>query len=377
MYYYHLDQLNTPRFVTNNSAQAVWENQADAYGYEEPKLDAESTVNNTFTQPIRFQGQYLDEESGLHYNRYRYYSPKQQRLINQDPIGLVGGIKHYQYAPNQVNWVDPFGLLCKEGQRRVAKAISKDGNISDELSAKLIALSTTSIYTADSMVNAIESGNAADLIKKNELDKAKATIDDGFNSKQKSIISNLKDKYPNAIPIDVKPTNTNAGTGAPMFDRWAEEDGIVLYNVESNSYIYATEMDTSLFGRKIVDIEYKADPTNPGMRYPDFDEYSVDEVILPNGVAVPKSRAKDYADMYEALDKKHGTKNYSQEKYGVPVLQKDGSYSRSKNNPKIKDSSNKVMYTPHHHQDMKKMQMLDYKVHKKFPHVGGVSNANR
>ncbi|WKD25776.1 RHS repeat-associated core domain-containing protein [Pseudoalteromonas sp. KG3] len=69
----------------------------------------------SLTQPIRFQGQYLDEESGLHYNRYRYYSPKQQRFINQDPIGLVGGINHYQYAPNPVNWVDPFGLSCKDG----------------------------------------------------------------------------------------------------------------------------------------------------------------------------------------------------------------------------------------------------------------------
>ncbi|XQF94477.1 RHS repeat-associated core domain-containing protein (plasmid) [Pseudoalteromonas espejiana] len=60
-----------------------------------------------------FQGQYLDE-GGLHYNRYRYYSPKQQRFINQDPIGLVGGINHYQYAPNPVNWVDPLELSCKE-----------------------------------------------------------------------------------------------------------------------------------------------------------------------------------------------------------------------------------------------------------------------
>ena len=117
----------------------------------------------------------------------------------------MGGINHYQYAPNPVNWVDPFGLLCKEGQRRVAKAISNNEYISDELRAKLIALSTTSIYTADSMVNAIENGNAADLVKTNELDKAKTTLDDGFNSKQKSIISNLKDKYPNAIPIDVNP----------------------------------------------------------------------------------------------------------------------------------------------------------------------------
>ena len=112
VYYYHLDQLNTPRFVTNNKAEVVWENQADVYGYEESEI----SNTNTFTQPIRFQGQYLDEESGLHYNRYRYYSPKQQRFINQDPIGLVGGINHYQYAPNPVNWVDPFGLSCKEGK---------------------------------------------------------------------------------------------------------------------------------------------------------------------------------------------------------------------------------------------------------------------
>ncbi|TMP16970.1 RHS repeat-associated core domain-containing protein [Pseudoalteromonas sp. S2893] len=114
VYYYHLDQLNTPRFVTNNKAEVVWENQADVYGYEEPEAEPGTNKEKTFTQPIRFQGQYLDEESGLHYNRYRYYSPKQQRFINQDPIGLIGGINHYQYAPNPVNWVDPFGLSCKE-----------------------------------------------------------------------------------------------------------------------------------------------------------------------------------------------------------------------------------------------------------------------
>ncbi|MEI8618360.1 RHS repeat-associated core domain-containing protein [Pseudoalteromonas sp. B193] len=89
------------------------ENQADVYGYEEPEAEPVTNKEHSFSQPIRFQGQYLDEESGLHYNRYRYYSPKQQRFINQDPIGLVGGINHYQYAPNPVNSVDPFGLACK------------------------------------------------------------------------------------------------------------------------------------------------------------------------------------------------------------------------------------------------------------------------
>ncbi|SEB05237.1 RHS repeat-associated core domain-containing protein, partial [Alkalimonas amylolytica] len=69
---------------------------------------------NQIDNPIRFQGQYFDAESGLHYNHFRYYDPTTGRFISQDPIGLLGGINHYQYAPNHINWVDPLGLSCKE-----------------------------------------------------------------------------------------------------------------------------------------------------------------------------------------------------------------------------------------------------------------------
>ena len=182
VYYYHLDQLNTPRFVTNNKAEVVWENQADVYGYEESQV----SNTNSFTQPIRFQGQYLDEESGLHYNRYRYYSPKQQRFINQDPIGLVGGINHYQYAPNPVNWVDPFGLLCKEGQAKVKAALDANSAISPELKEKLIKLSQlpedASPYTAEEMVNHINQNTADDMV--NLQDKS-ALGSDNLTKKQR------------------------------------------------------------------------------------------------------------------------------------------------------------------------------------------------
>ncbi|MFU2512278.1 RHS repeat-associated core domain-containing protein [Pseudoalteromonas sp. ASV78] len=147
VYYYHLDQLNTPRFVTNNKAEVVWENQADVYGYEELKAESELNKEDSFTQPIRFQGQYLDEESGLHYNRYRYYSPKQQRFINQDPIGLVGGINHYQYAPNPVNWVDPMGLLCKEGEEKLDRMLSNlvsSGGINEATKNKILEIAIAS-----------------------------------------------------------------------------------------------------------------------------------------------------------------------------------------------------------------------------------------
>jgi len=61
-------------------------------------------------QPLRYQGQYFDAETGLHYNRFRYSDPDAGRFISQDPIGGAGGINLYQYAPNPLVWVDPLGL---------------------------------------------------------------------------------------------------------------------------------------------------------------------------------------------------------------------------------------------------------------------------
>jgi RHS family protein len=40
--------------------------------------------------PFRYQGQYEDSETGLYYNRFRYYDPSTGAYISQDPIGLAG-----------------------------------------------------------------------------------------------------------------------------------------------------------------------------------------------------------------------------------------------------------------------------------------------
>ncbi len=61
-------------------------------------------------QPLRFQGQYADAETGLHYTRHRYYSPAEGRFVHQDPIRLAGGDNVAAYAPNPVHWTDPLGL---------------------------------------------------------------------------------------------------------------------------------------------------------------------------------------------------------------------------------------------------------------------------
>ncbi len=59
---------------------------------------------------LRFQGQYADAESGLHYNRFRYYESELGRFIKHDPAGLSGGLNSYIYAPNPVEFIDPWGL---------------------------------------------------------------------------------------------------------------------------------------------------------------------------------------------------------------------------------------------------------------------------
>jgi len=59
----------------------------------------------------RFPGQYYDAETGLHYNRFRYYDPSIGRYVSADPIGQLGGVNLYSYVSNNpVNWFDPFGL---------------------------------------------------------------------------------------------------------------------------------------------------------------------------------------------------------------------------------------------------------------------------
>ncbi len=82
VYYYHLDHLGTPFKLTDQSGSVVWHAQYQTYGGVTLSVD---TINN----PLRFQGQYYDDESGLHYNRFRYYDPKAGRFIHQDPIGAT------------------------------------------------------------------------------------------------------------------------------------------------------------------------------------------------------------------------------------------------------------------------------------------------
>jgi RHS repeat-associated protein len=104
IYYYHNDHIGAPQCLTDPAGNVVWEARFKVYGAVVNYL-TETIENN-----IRFQGQYHDPETGLHYNHNRYYHAVIGRYIQQDPIGLAGGDNGYQYAPNSVAWVDALGL---------------------------------------------------------------------------------------------------------------------------------------------------------------------------------------------------------------------------------------------------------------------------
>ncbi|TBL75189.1 hypothetical protein EYY94_09335, partial [Obesumbacterium proteus] len=101
---YDCNHLGTPQQLINLNGHIDWSITLDAWG------NALSEENpHQLHQPIRMQGQQYDEESGLHYNRHRYYDPTIGRYITQDPIGLDGGLNLYMYPLNPVTTTDPLG----------------------------------------------------------------------------------------------------------------------------------------------------------------------------------------------------------------------------------------------------------------------------
>ncbi|EFB5418948.1 RHS repeat protein, partial [Escherichia coli] len=107
---YHCDHRGLPLALVSTEGATEWCAEYDEWGN---LLNEENP--HQLQQLIRLPGQQYDEESGLYYNRHRYYDPLQGRYITQDPIGLKGGWNFYQYPLNPVQYIDSMGLASKYG----------------------------------------------------------------------------------------------------------------------------------------------------------------------------------------------------------------------------------------------------------------------
>jgi RHS repeat-associated protein len=82
----------------------VWGADIDAYG------DLRNLRGERQACPFRWPGQYEDEESGLYYNRFRYYDTDSASYASQDPIRIRGGLAFYEFSPDPLVTFDLFGL---------------------------------------------------------------------------------------------------------------------------------------------------------------------------------------------------------------------------------------------------------------------------
>ncbi|MCM5084415.1 RHS repeat protein, partial [Escherichia coli] len=105
LHLYHCDHRGLPQALISPEGETAWQGEYDEWG----NLLGETSAQH-LQQPYRLPGQQYDEESGLYYNRHRYYDPLQGRYITQDPIDIKGGWNLYSYALNPVSWIDPLGL---------------------------------------------------------------------------------------------------------------------------------------------------------------------------------------------------------------------------------------------------------------------------
>ena len=99
-----------PLALFNPQGKRTWR-KAPSCLWGLPLLESwESKQAEPLNPNLLFAGQFFDQESGLAYNRFRYYDPQSGCYLKSDPIGLAGGDPPYAYVHNPMEFVDPFGL---------------------------------------------------------------------------------------------------------------------------------------------------------------------------------------------------------------------------------------------------------------------------
>ncbi|RPD43595.1 hypothetical protein DNI29_23415 [Hymenobacter sediminis] len=114
------DHLGTPLALYDDQGLVTWEAELDSYGAVRRGRGAAQDC------PFRYQGQYEDVETGLYYNRFRYYDPEVGLYISQDPIGLAGGGALHGYVADPLTQLDVFGL--SEGSTTLGDRMERAGH---------------------------------------------------------------------------------------------------------------------------------------------------------------------------------------------------------------------------------------------------------
>ena len=120
------DLVGTPRELVTREGRIAWAHRATLWGA--PADSPGSAVGQGTDCPLRFPGQYLDVETGLHYNYTRYYDPSTASYLSPDPLGLLPAPNQHGYVTNPLAWADPLGLQPEQVaiDAGTARALSSD-----------------------------------------------------------------------------------------------------------------------------------------------------------------------------------------------------------------------------------------------------------
>ncbi|NRD72171.1 RHS repeat protein [Shewanella sp. VB17] len=126
LHYIINDHAGTARELCTEDGHIEWRGQQTLWGEHKShcnseslssqlsnraiRLSMEQAANDPVNCDLRYQGQVYDQETGLYYNRHRYYDPDSCQYLTPDPIGMAGGIRPQAYVHNPMEWVDPLGL---------------------------------------------------------------------------------------------------------------------------------------------------------------------------------------------------------------------------------------------------------------------------
>ena len=113
----HVNHLGAPEAATDSSGQLIWQASYEPFGAARiikasAKANGENRGAENFSLNLRLPGQYADAETGLFYNRHRYYDPARGEYLTPDPLGTPDGPNGYAYVRyNPLKYVDPEGLI--------------------------------------------------------------------------------------------------------------------------------------------------------------------------------------------------------------------------------------------------------------------------
>ena len=225
--YFHTAPSGLPEELSDSEGRLCWRASYRTWGatvseqWETVALDGRPAVSGAPASPpleqnLRLQGQYLDRDTGLHYNTFRFYDPDIGRFIGPDPIGLSGGINLGSYAPNPYGWIDPpgwaGGLWGGPGQPASFDTWFDNASVADVREAMANPASRDAIHTA-----LRNGGGAHEWFPVSMADKAKEL---GFSAQElKKLTTPTREVWFQNVPDPRNPGETLSGphsTGAAL-----------------------------------------------------------------------------------------------------------------------------------------------------------------